>query len=65
MSLRTGAQYLEGLREHTAWIDIRGLLVGTQKLHRFSIGKYFDVNLARPEECGITAKKSQHPAIRR
>jgi formylglycine-generating enzyme required for sulfatase activity len=34
-------KYLEGLREHTAWIDIRGLLVGTQKLHRFSIEELY------------------------
>jgi hypothetical protein len=30
-------KYLEALREQTAWIDIRGLQVGTQKLHRFPI----------------------------
>jgi formylglycine-generating enzyme required for sulfatase activity len=33
--------YLRALREQTAWIDIRGLHVGTQKVHRFPIEELY------------------------
>jgi formylglycine-generating enzyme required for sulfatase activity len=35
------ARYLEVLRQRTAYIDIRGLLVGTGKAHRFPIEEIF------------------------
>lgn len=34
-------RYLEFLRDQTAWIDIRGLQVGSAKAHRFPIGDLY------------------------
>jgi hypothetical protein len=35
------SKYLTWLREYTAWIDIRGLNVGSGKAHRFQIGDLY------------------------
>ncbi|HLI30312.1 MAG TPA: SUMF1/EgtB/PvdO family nonheme iron enzyme, partial [Terriglobia bacterium] len=38
---RDPSQYLRWLRDQTAWIDIRGLQVGSGKAHRFPIGDLY------------------------
>jgi formylglycine-generating enzyme required for sulfatase activity len=44
------AQYLHWLREQTAWIDIRGLQVGSGKAHRFPIcDLYIPLRVTRDE----------------
>lgn len=54
-------KYLEALREQTAWIDIRGLHVGTQKVHRFPIEElYIPLTVAGPAE--IETGKGEMPA---
>lgn len=51
-------KYLESLREQTAWIDIRGLQVGTGRAHRFPIEELY-VPLTTLLQRIVTAEVSQ------
>jgi formylglycine-generating enzyme required for sulfatase activity len=54
------AQYLRWLREQTAWIDIRGLQVGSGKANRFPIGDLYIPLKTTGGEAGHLAGRTKH-----
>lgn len=59
---REPAKYLQWLREQTAWIDIRGLQVGTGKAHRFPIDElYIPLKTMEGSSGGEAGKELRKP----